>query len=129
MSRRYFTVEEARAVLPQVRDLIEKAIPVLNRMHRCSPDVRRLAENAALNTGGPAGAEYLECLILVSGYVGRIQSMGCLVKSLEDGLVDFPCRKDGREVYLCWRYGEKDIEYWHEVDAGFAGRVLLGEND
>ena len=62
MDRRYFTVDEARAVLPRVRDLLGKAMPALNRMHDCLPDVRRLAETGVLDAGGPAGAEYLDSL-------------------------------------------------------------------
>ncbi|HLV01558.1 MAG TPA: DUF2203 domain-containing protein, partial [Acidobacteriota bacterium] len=59
------------------------------------------------------------------GYLAKIQDAGCLVKSVDEGLIDFPHIRDGREVYLCWRYGEDDIEYWHEVDAGFAGRTPI----
>jgi hypothetical protein len=48
-----------------------------------------------------------------------------LLKDIEQGLIDFPHLRDGREVYLCWRSGEKEIRYWHELDAGAVGRQLL----
>jgi len=52
----------------------------------------------------------------------HILATGAQVKDINTGLLDFSALKDGREVYLCWRYGEEEIEYWHEVEAGFAGR-------
>ena len=54
-----------------------------------------------------------------------ISERGILVKGIEPGLVDFPSLKDGREVYLCWREGEAQIDFWHEVDTGFPGRQPL----
>lgn len=59
--------------------------------------------------------------------VGEIQETGCVVKDVDEGLVDFPTLRDGREVYLCWKLGEKRIEYWHGMDEGFAGRKPLDE--
>src|ERR1051325_9492177 len=52
----------------------------------------------------------------------NIEQIGCLIKDLDIGLVDFPALHRGKEVYLCWRLGEPDIAFWHPVDAGFAGR-------
>jgi hypothetical protein len=54
--------------------------------------------------------------------VHQIQDLGVLIKDINLGLLDFPALKDGRGVYLCWRYGEGEIAYWHEIEAGFAGR-------
>jgi len=54
--------------------------------------------------------------------VHRIQGTGALLKDINMGLLDFPALREGREVYLCWQYGESDIAYWHEVEAGYAGR-------
>ena len=57
--------------------------------------------------------------------VETLQDLGCEVKDLEMGLVDFRSLREGREVYLCWRVGEETISYWHELDAGFGGRQPL----
>jgi len=54
--------------------------------------------------------------------IHQIQSAGAQIKDINIGLLDFSALKDGREVYLCWKFGEQDIAYWHEVDAGYAGR-------
>ncbi|HLU67042.1 MAG TPA: DUF2203 domain-containing protein [Kofleriaceae bacterium] len=61
--------------------------------------------------------------------VEEIQATGCLIKDIEVGLVDWPALHQGREVYLCWRYGEAEVAWWHEVSAGFAGRRPVAELD
>ncbi len=60
--------------------------------------------------------------------VGRILETGCLVKDVDEGLVDFPSLLNGEEIYLCWKLGEKHIEYWHGIQEGFAGRKPLDES-
>jgi hypothetical protein len=61
--------------------------------------------------------------------VEKIQSVGCLVKDLEKGLVDFPARLNNQDVYLCWRLGEARIRFWHRKDEGFASRKPIDPND
>jgi hypothetical protein len=55
----------------------------------------------------------------------ELRQLGIELKDHYIGLIDFPCRLNGREVYLCWRLGEADVAFWHELDAGFAGRQKL----
>jgi hypothetical protein len=55
--------------------------------------------------------------------------LGVLVKDVDSGLVDFLARRQGREVYICWRYGEDGLVYWHDIEAGFAGRRLISDED
>ncbi len=57
--------------------------------------------------------------------IAEIDELGITVKDLDMGLIDFPCLRDGREVYLCWKLGEPGIDWWHEIDAGYAGRQPL----
>jgi hypothetical protein len=57
--------------------------------------------------------------------LARINSWGVELKGLDEGLVDFPAERDGHTVYLCWKLGEDRIAWWHEIDAGFAGRQPL----
>ena len=59
----------------------------------------------------------------------RIHSTGCIVKDLEVGLLDFPARIDGEEVYLCWKLGEDRIRFYHRQDEGFAGRKPIDPRD
>jgi len=55
----------------------------------------------------------------------KVQATGALVKDMSSGLLDFPAIRNGQEVYLCWKVGEEKIEYWHEIEAGFAGRQSI----
>jgi hypothetical protein len=59
--------------------------------------------------------------------IAEIEALGVQVKDLDMGLLDFPCRVEGRTVLLCWKLGEPSISYWHELDAGFAGRQPIDE--
>ncbi len=125
MEKRFFTVEEARQLLPVLKKLVGRAIFLSARLREQQDVVQSLADAASNNTGSPEGTAYLETLIQLENYLHQIKGTGCVVKSVEEGLVDFLHLKEGREVYLCWKHGEEDIGYWHEVDAGFAGRTPL----
>ena len=127
MAKRFFTVDEARQLLPTLKKLVGQVVWTAKRLEEQREVVRKLADSAANNTGGPEGTAYLGMLISLRSYLTQIQETGCLLKSLEEGLIDFSHLKDGREVYLCWKYGEEDIQFWHEVDAGFTGRIPLQE--
>ena len=59
--------------------------------------------------------------------VNALYDSGCLVKDIDEGLVDWYATRNGREVFLCWKLGEKEVAYWHDVDAGFAGRRPISE--
>ncbi len=122
-----FTVDEARRLLPRVRETVRKAMEVCRRMRPFEAEVRKLAENATNNSGNAAGTLYSSLLVELQDSISKIQGLGVLVKSVEEGLIDFPHWREGREVYLCWRYGEDDIQHWHDVEDGFAGRRPLAE--
>jgi len=100
---------------------------ISHRLEEYREVVQKLADSASSNTGGPEGTAYLEIVTFLQGCLTQLQESGCVLRSLQDGLIDFPHLKEGREIYLCWRYGEEDIQFWHEVDEGFAGRTPLLE--
>lgn len=127
VAKQYFTLEEARQLLPRIKELAGRAVHLSGRLQGFEADVRRLADKAVGNSGGAAGTAYFECLLALRQCIEQIQETGCLVKSAQDGLVDFPHWRNDREVCLCWRHGEDDIEYWHEIEAGFAGRKPIEE--
>ena len=127
MEKRFFTVAEVRELLPSLKKLVGQVIEITEKLEEQRGVVEKFAESSANDSGGPEGTAYLEGLAVIRNCLDRIQETGCMVKSLEEGLIDFSHLKDGREVYLCWRYGEEDILYWHEMDEGFLGRVPLVE--
>ena len=125
MSKRFFTLEEARGLLPTIRNLVQRAVQISSLLEKFLPEAKRLAEASSADSGSSQGTQYLFHLIALQSCLSEIEKTGALIKGVQEGLVDFPHLRDGREVYLCWRLGEDDIEYWHEVDAGFAGRVPI----
>ena len=140
MPPRYFTLDEANRLLPRVRDLIE-------RLQRLAAEVEAL--NRALQNGGQAGgaapsangngvhtngsaqdaysalARAEQARAEMRRLLEELESIGCEFKDVRTGLVDFRAIRDGRAVYLCWRLGEERIAFWHELDAGYAGRQDL----
>jgi len=122
-----FTVQEANALLPDVRTIVGK----IQRAHRkLSPyreDAKKAAEAAERGGGGfPDGVAYAAILTELTIQLSELEALGVQLKDFERGLVDFPSLRDGRVVLLCWQLGEGDeLEFWHDVDAGFAGRTPL----
>jgi hypothetical protein len=129
MADRYFTLEEARRVLPEVRQLMGRSVTALAVLRELAPLVRPVSGTLVTDAGSPAGSEYASRLLELHTSIARLQELGCEIKGLEEGLVDFRCLRDGREVYLCWKYGEEDIGFWHEIDAGFAGRQPIADRN
>jgi len=125
MEKRFFTVEEARQLLPSLKELMGQVMVISHRLEEYRDLVQELADSASSNTGGPEGTAYLDIVISLQSCLTQLQETGCVLRSLQDGLIDFPHLKQGREIYLCWKYGEEDIRFWHEVDEGFAGRTPL----
>jgi len=131
--KKYFTRAEANASLPLVRaivrDITELARDLQERQERLAR-ISRAGERGAL------GQAYQEETHQVEGDIERdqermhefeqeLKKLGVELKDYFTGLVDFPCWMNEHEVYLCWRLGEPEIGYWHEIDAGFAGRQKL----
>lgn len=129
MSSHFFTVDEARALLPTIKEWLGQTMLISKKLRGFSGELEKLSRLASENAGSEAGTAYVELLTLMQEYMSKIRGAGCLVKSVEEGLIDFPHLRDGREVYLCWRYGEDEIDYWHEIDAGFAGRLPIENED
>src|SRR5512147_1792982 len=119
---RYFTLQEANKTLNMIRPLMEEIQQIRRKIQREQPDVWPAVVKSAGNGGSRALSNMIWDFEKLDALVHRIQNMGVLIKDANLGLLDFPALKDGREVYLCWQYGEGEIAFWHEVEAGFAGR-------
>lgn len=125
MTVRYFTVDEANALLPEISSLMEslqarRANVVESRQHMVELFSRRQSD-----VGGPVASALVQDFVAIEGLARRIRSYGCVIKDLNSGLVDFLSKRDDREVYLCWRFGEPRVAFYHELHTGLAGRLPL----
>ena len=122
-----FTVQEANALLPNVRSIVGKIQRAHRRISRYRDDAKKAAEAAERGGGGFVdGVAYAAVLTELTHQLAELEALGVQLKDFERGLVDFPSLRDGRVVLLCWQLGEGDeLEWWHDVDAGFAGRTPL----
>ncbi len=122
---RLFTVEEANALLPKLRELLKDVAVHRDAVREKASHLEPVFKAAISNGGGRAGSEYgVEAYNLYLA-IERIRELGVLLKDPDAGLLDFPHEKDGRIVFLCWHPPEEKIGYWHEVQAGYAGRQPL----
>jgi hypothetical protein len=122
-----FTIPEANALLPNVRTIVAKIQQAHRKVSRYRVDAKKAAEAAEQGGGGvPQGVNYAMALTELTVQLSELEGLGVQLKDFERGLVDFPSLRDGRVVLLCWQMGEGDeLEWWHDVDAGFAGRTPL----
>jgi hypothetical protein len=122
-----FTIQEANALLPNVRLILAKIQRAHRKLARYRDEARKAAEAAEQGGGGIAqGVAYATILTELTAEMSELDTLGVQLKDFERGLVDFPSLRDGRVVLLCWQLGEGDeLEWWHDIDAGFAGRMPL----
>ncbi|HEX8475443.1 MAG TPA: DUF2203 domain-containing protein [Pyrinomonadaceae bacterium] len=122
-----FKIEEANALLPMVRGIVERIQRAYKRMNFWREAAKRAAEGAELGGGGFAGSDrYLSAILSLAEHTGELDALGVQLKDYGRGLIDFPSLREGRVVLLCWQLGEGDeIEWWHDMEAGFAGRQPL----
>src|SRR5215813_10054091 len=131
-NRKHFTVEQANAMLPLVRAIVKD----LAELSRDVTDRRDRLAHLLAGRNGQSTDVYSEELVQIAeelekdgrrlrDYVEELTKLGLEPKNGQEGLVDFPTLIDGREAYLCWKLDEPEVLYWHELDAGFAGRQAL----
>jgi hypothetical protein len=119
---RYFSVEQANAALTIIRPLMDEIQAIRQDVLDHQPEVWPVLQKAAGNGGSRAASLMAQSFERLDQLVHQITDMGVILKDINAGLLDFPSIRDDREVYLCWLYGEENIEFWHDIDAGFAGR-------
>jgi len=122
---RYFTLDEANALLEELRPLVGKMLEVRQELLDLQRELERVLRKVLGNGGNQVASQAAVYFEELRELVDRIQESGVELKDINSGLLDFRSLRGGREVYLCWRYGEDDIGFWHDIDAGFAGRQPL----
>jgi hypothetical protein len=122
--RKHYSREEARALLPRIRQWLDSLDHLRRELASSDQRVTDLMK-PGVDVGGPTVNQWVRTLCDMRGVLGEFQSREIIIKDLERGLVDFPAVVGGKEVFLCWEKDEEDIEFWHDLDAGYAGRERL----
>ena len=119
---KYFTREEARKTLPLVSKIVKDILSTTREMRLLAEEIGPHAEE---------NEEIKKMAADVEGFLSELEEIGCFFKdwNFTIGLVDFPAMIDGREVFLCWKSDEEDIEYYHGMDEGFAGRKPIPDTE
>jgi hypothetical protein len=126
---RIFSREEAEALLPTLRTLLGETNAAWNHVRELNPEVQKARDASAFDGFSKSGVEYVESVSHLMLLIHQIKDLGVHLKDAEKGLCDFPYLRQGKVVYLCWQLGEERIEYWHDIESGFAGRQPLDESD
>jgi len=122
-----FTIQEANELLPTAREIVARIQRSRRQLRTFADAAKDAAEGAEQGGGGMEdGSRYAALLTRFTLQIGELESLGVQLKDFDRGLIDFPSLRDGRVVLLCWQLGEGDeLEWWHDIDAGFAGRTPL----
>lgn len=125
----HFTVEQANRTLPLVRRIVEDIVDQHRRWRETILELDLASQSATPDEESPRAEELVRQARDLSreldAYQRELRDLGVQLKDSRLGLIDFPSRIDGRTVLLCWRLGEPEVRFWHEVDAGYAGRQPL----
>jgi hypothetical protein len=123
---RYFTVAEANALLPLLRPQVERLMRAWRQLSLVHEQTVAILERfPRVDLGGPPLSIAAIEIIRAQNAMVAIQARGVELKDPATGLLDFPALRDGAEIYLCWRYNEPQVGFWHTPEAGFAGRQPL----
>jgi hypothetical protein len=122
--KKHYTREEARELLPLVRQWLDELAKVRDLLQHYDEQIAK-----ALAPGDDLGGElvnkYIKCIAAIRDVLIRFKKREIQIKDIDRGLIDFPAYIGGREVFLCWEKGEDDIEFWHDLTSGYAGREPL----
>ena len=135
--QRIFTLKEAESTRREIEPLLLEAMDSRRKLAETDEKLARIVSRIMvmggilINTQAAAElrSEHDHFVGLVRNALETIQATGCVVKDLDTGLLDFPARIDGQEVYLCWRLGEDRIRFWHRQDEGLSGRRPIDPRD
>ena len=133
---RVFTVEEANQLIPQVQQILHRIRKVRQEVQKLEQqtaieELSWLREDGTVSLKAQAQITRLQKTVESKAKnfeeeLKQLNGMGAQLKSLEEGLVDFFAEREGELVYLCWKDGEDQIRYWHDLESGFAGRQPIG---
>jgi hypothetical protein len=124
---KYFTLQQANEALASIRPWMDEIQAIRQQILVHQPEIWNVMEKSAGNGGNPTLSRMVKTFDRLDDLIHAVQDAGAVIKDINTGLIDFPALRNGREVYLCWRFGEGDIAFWHAIEDGFAGRRSIDE--
>jgi hypothetical protein len=124
--KKHYTLAEARALLPEVRRWLERLVQGRADLQDCEKRLQKVIAPGC-DSGGKTVNAWVKALANIQQFLLQFYQREIQIKDLDRGLIDFPAIIDGKEVFLCWEKAEADIEFWHGLDDGYAGRERLEE--
>lgn len=132
MQKRYFTLEEAQGILPQVSSKVDNAIRINEGLQILLAAEKAFEADINIEFDDPALMHFRSNTKLNKNIhklyyefykeLEEIEKLGCIVKSIDPALVDFLVSRDGKDVFLCWKEGEEKLEFWHDIESGYEDR-------
>jgi hypothetical protein len=122
--QKHYTRDEARELLPRVRQWLKQIKELKAEVQKCEERLGGLMAPGC-DLGGELVNRWIRTLAGLEALFLEFHRREIQIKDVERGLVDFPAIIGGREVFLCWEQDDEDIEFWHDLDAGYAGRERL----
>ncbi|MEM3671011.1 MAG: DUF2203 domain-containing protein [Thermoprotei archaeon] len=128
--RRAFTPESANKILPQVRRLVENIVVKETELDSLTDELSEVSADSMDRSTYQAKRRRLEEVTMeISRLAAELKNLGCLLKDVDLGLVDFPTLRLGEPAYLCWKIGEQSVSHWHTLYEGFAGRKPIVQDE
>ena len=121
---KHYTRDEARALLPQIRLWLQRLNELRQQLEKMDKRLSSLMSGGD-DVGGEQVNRWVRLMADMQKLLVEFQRRQIMVKDLERGLIDFPAIVGGREVFLCWEQDDEDVEFWHDLDSGYAGRERL----
>lgn len=125
----FFTPSEANSILPEVRSILDQLLERKNNVVTARMELDRLPTEGNLEQAEQIRAKIQALIAEIERGVTSLEEMGCIVRHIDEGIVDFPAMRFGEQVYLCWRVGEPTVSFWHDMNSGFAGRQQITERE
>jgi len=123
--KKCFTAEDANRSLVLVRRIVSDIVNHYHDLCELHSVYKTQSQRGNSEEAEQTRQRYIDITDRLSELRNELEEIGCELKDLELGLVDFPSLFDGREIFLCWKLGESDVHFWHEVTAGYKGRQPL----
>lgn len=127
---RYFSVSEVNEILPEIAELMKDLLTRRGKVASQIDELKPIISDRYSNTGSAQASAVVQDFMAIERLIEEVESYGCSIKNLNAGTLDFLSRYEGRDVWLCWRYGEKpELEYFHGLTSGFQGRRPIIDPD